>query len=144
MHVPYRGTPLAEGDLIGGRLDFMINNTAVALPNIQAGKTRALMVTSARRTAELPDTPTSHEAGFPDFEVYGFTALCAPAGTPRPALDRISRELQAAVALPDVRDRLVKLGFDGRASSPQEQADYVRREKSRWGQLIRAKGMTFD
>lgn len=144
VHIPYKGTPLAESDLVAGRLDFMINNTAPALPNIQSGKVRALMVTGATRSAELPDTPTSKEAGYPDFEVYGFTALCAPSRTPRPIIERLNAAMVKAVELPEVRQRLLQLGFEGRPSSPQEQTDYMHAETLRWSKVIKSKGLKFE
>jgi tripartite-type tricarboxylate transporter receptor subunit TctC len=143
-HVPYKGTPLAEGDLVSGRLDFMINNTAPALPNIRAGKSRALLVTGAARSPELPNTPTSAESGLKDFEVYGFAALCAPAGTPRPVIDRLHGEMVKAVAQPDMQQRLLQLGFDGKTSTPEELAGYTAREIERWGKVIKEKNIRFD
>jgi tripartite-type tricarboxylate transporter receptor subunit TctC len=144
VHVPYKGTPLAESDLVAGRLDFMLNNTAPALPNIKGGKTRALMVTGATRSPELPSTPTSKEAGLADFEVYGFTGLCAPARTPRAVVERISAELSKAVAQPDVRQKLLQLGFDGKPMSPEKQGAYIRTESERWTQVIQRKGLKFE
>ena len=144
VHVPYKGITLAEADVVSGRLDFVINNTAPALANVRAGKTRALLVTSTERSPELPDTPSSKEAGMPGFEVYGFVALCAPRNTPQAITDRLNAEMMKAVSLPEVRERLRKLGFDGKPTSPQEQTTYVRSEVVRWGDLIRAKGLKFE
>jgi tripartite-type tricarboxylate transporter receptor subunit TctC len=143
VHIPYKGTPLAEGDLVSGRLDFMINNAAPALANIKAGRTRALMVTSANRSPELPNVPTSREAGLQDFEVYGFTALCAPAGTPGAVIERLNAEMTKAVNAPEVREQLLKFGFDGKPTTPDEQTAYIRSESQRWSSVIKAKRLKF-
>ena len=144
VHVPYKGTPLAEGDLVAGRLDFMINNLAPALPNIQGGKVRALVVTSSTRASGDPSTPTSKEAGLGDFLVYGFTALCAPAKTPRSVLERLNVEMVWAVSQSDVKQRLRALGFDGQPTSAEEQGAYTLAETARWKKVIESKGLKFE
>jgi len=144
VHVPYKGAPLAEADLITGRIDFMLNNTAPAMSNIRSGKSRAIAVAGAKRSPDLPHTPTAAEAGLRDFEVYGFIALCGPAKLPKPIVERLNMEVNRALDLPEVRSQLIKFGLEPAGGSPEELARFVGAELARWGRLIKDKKLKFD
>jgi tripartite-type tricarboxylate transporter receptor subunit TctC len=108
-----------------------------AFGNLQAGTMRALAVTSAKRTSVLPDVPTVAESGLPEFETVLHYGLLAPAGTPKPIVERLNRELRALVALPDVRQRIASEGGDPLTSTPAEYAANIDREEGKWGVLVR-------
>lgn len=143
-HAPYRGTPPAEADLVTGRLDFMFNNLAPALPNLQGGKTRALVVLGNKRSPALPATPTASEAGLNDFEVYSWVGLCGPAKMPREARERISTELQQVLAVPEVRARLTTFGLDYALMGTQEFEGFIRSELGRWGGVVKERNLKFE
>jgi tripartite-type tricarboxylate transporter receptor subunit TctC len=122
---------------IGGHTPIAITALAPATPQIRDGKLRGLMVTSARRVRALPDVPTAAEAGLPEQETYTFTALLAPAGTPRAIVDKLHAETAQILALPDVRERLDNLGFEVVASAPDELASRIRTELEHWAKVVR-------
>ena len=140
VHVPYRGGVLATGDLIGGQVHAIFDALPTQLANIKAGKVRALAVTGATRSAQLPDVPTMAEAGVAGFEFTGWYALFAPAATPQPVLDRLHRSVSTALAAPELKQRLYELGVDATPSSPAELARFQRAEIQRWGQAVRDSG----
>jgi tripartite-type tricarboxylate transporter receptor subunit TctC len=144
LHVPYKGTALAQADLVSGRIDLMFDNVPPAATNIRAGKARALAVASPKRLAEFPATPTTAEAGFPAVEVYGWVGLFAPRATPRPVVERLSAELKRVLAIPEVGQRLVQLGNDVIFTTPDETSAYIRTETDKWRKLIRERKLTFD
>jgi len=119
LHVPYKTGPQAHADLIGARVTVLWDSVAAALPHVRAGKLRALAVTAARRLPNLPDTPTVAESGFPGFEVSGWAAAVAPAGTPREIADRLSAELNSIVNMQEVRARLFTAGLYAQGASAE-------------------------
>src|SRR5690606_39470815 len=110
LHVPYKGSAPAISDLLGGHVDMMFDNLPSATPMIEAGRLRALGVTSAKRADTLPNVPTIAEAGVPGFEVLSFFALFAPTGTPTATIDAINAKVNAALAVPAVQEKIAKLG----------------------------------
>jgi tripartite-type tricarboxylate transporter receptor subunit TctC len=142
--VPYRGTGPFLNDILGGhvRVGFVV--IPPAFGNIQAGTLRALAVTSPQRTSVLPDVPTVTESGLPGFETVLHYGLLAPAGTPKPIIDRLNKELRALVALPDVRQRIASEGGDPLTSSPEEYAADIDREETKWAVLIRRLNLKVD
>ena len=136
-HVPYKGTPPALNDVLGGRVPVMFDGVITSLPHIKAGKLRPLAVASLTRSPLLPDVPTMTEAGVAGFEVVGLAAIFAPAGTPPAIVDRLSREIAAILKAPEVRDQLVAMGLEVVASSPGEFSLYIDGESKKWGNLIR-------
>jgi tripartite-type tricarboxylate transporter receptor subunit TctC len=138
VHVPYKGAPPAMADQVAGRVDFQIANAAVALPQIRAGKVRALAVTSAARSDMFGDVPTMAEAGVPDFEVDQWIGYLAPAGTPRAIVERLAAEINKALALPDVRSTLERSGMlaDG-TSTPAGFAAYIKLEYAKWAGVVK-------
>eukprot|EP01041_Mallomonas_annulata_P042339 gene42339-biopygen29067 len=120
-HVPYKGGPAAMTDLIGGQVNLFTADFAVMLPQVKAGKVRGLAVTSTQRSKAIPELPTVNEAlGLKDYELIAYFALFAPAGTPRPVLERLEAEARAIVASPEMKKRFAELGVQGVGSSAQE------------------------
>ena len=144
FHVPYKSSTTAATDLMGGRLSLMFDNLTTAVPHVKAGRLRALAVTSERRVAALPDVPTMVESGLPGFVVTPWWGVFAPAGTPRPVVDKLNRDIVAVMKSPEVRDFFAAQGTDVIANSPEEFARYVRGEAARWGEVVRASGATAD
>ena len=144
FHVPYKSSTTAATDLMGGRLSLMFDNLTTAVPHVKAGRLRALAVTSERRVAALPDVPTMVESGLPGFVVTPWWGVFAPAGTPRPVVDRLNRDIVAVMKTPEVRDFFAAQGTDVIANSPEEFARYVKGEAARWGAVVRASGATAD
>jgi tripartite-type tricarboxylate transporter receptor subunit TctC len=144
IHVPYKGAGPAMIDLLGGQVDFMFDNLPTALPQVKAGKLRALAVTSAARSSLAPDLPTMAEAGVPNFELSTWFAFFAPAGTPRPLVDRISTDMRRALADPETREKLAAIGVDIRTTTPEELVAFQRAEMQKWGKIVRDSGAKVD
>jgi tripartite-type tricarboxylate transporter receptor subunit TctC len=143
-HVPYKGTPPALNDLLGGRVQVMFDGVITSLPQIKAGKLRPLAVASNTRSPLLPDVPTMTEAGVPGFETVGLAAIMAPSGTPPAVVDKLYREIAAVLKMPDVRSQFEAMGLEIVASSPAEFAAYIDVESKKWGKLIRDAKVTVD
>lgn len=137
-HVPYKGSSAAHIDLIAGQIQFMIDTTSSAISQIRAGKLRPLAVTSPTRSAQLPQVPTMAEAGFPEVAVTTWYGLYVTAGTPKAVVDRLGAELQAALKLPDVQERLKGLGGETATMSQDQFAAMNRAEFDHYGKVIRA------
>jgi tripartite-type tricarboxylate transporter receptor subunit TctC len=137
VHVPYKGSSQAHTDLITGRVQIMLDTTSSAMPQIKAGNLRPLAVTTAKRSAELPNVPTLAEAGFPGFEMSTWYALLVTGGTPKPIVDRLAAELDRTLKLPDVQARLRGLGGEPGAMTQEQFAELNRTEYERMGKLIR-------
>ncbi len=140
-HVPYRGAGPALNDLIPGRVDVMFNNIGAVLPLIQAGKLRALAVTTAKRTPAAPELPPIAESGVPGFDVSSWYAVFMPAKTPPEIVRKASADTVAALAYPATRARLEQLGVVVIGSTPEGLAAYLRAEMDKWGPLIREAGI---
>jgi len=137
QHVPYKGNGPALADLLGGHIQMMFVPIPVAIGNVKAGNLRALAVSSAKRSSLLPDLPTMEEQGVPDFDVALRYGLVAPAGTPAPVIARLNKELNAALALPDVQKRLANEGADALPGSPADFAADIDKEEKKWSALVR-------
>jgi tripartite-type tricarboxylate transporter receptor subunit TctC len=124
-------------DLVGGHIPMMFVPTPAAIGNVQGGKLRALAVTSPKRSALLPDLPSVQETGVKDFDVALRYGLVAPAGTPRPIIERLNKELNAALALSDVQKRLVTEGAEALPGTPEAYAVDIDREEKKWNALVR-------
>jgi tripartite-type tricarboxylate transporter receptor subunit TctC len=143
VKVPYKSVPPALPDLISGQLALMFLPAPVAMPHVKAGRIRAIAVTSAQRSAAYPGVPAVAEtlAGFEANTWYG---MMVPAGSPRPIVDRLQRDITAVLKMPDVRDRLTNLGSHLVASTPEEFRAHIRSEIEKWGKVIRAAGVTVE
>jgi len=135
--IPYKGTAPVMNDLLGGHVPIAFGVLPPALGNLSAGNLRAIAVLSPKRSSLLPDAPTAAESGLPGFESVLHYGLLAPAGTPRPIVDRLNKELRALVATPEVQARIHSEGGDELTSSPDEYAADIDREETKWGTLIR-------
>ena len=137
LHIPYKGNGPALGDLIGGHIPMMFMPIPASIGNVKAGTLRALAISSAKRSKVLPDLPTLAEAGLPGFEVALRYGLAAPAGTPRPVIERLNKELNAALASEEVQKRLESEGAEALPGSPEAYAGDIDREEKKWGALVR-------
>lgn len=144
VHVPYKGSAPAVQDLIGGQTHLMVDVAAVLMPHIQSGKLKAIYVTDAQRTAQLPAVPTAREAGFPALEASGWQGLVGPAGMPRDVVDKIAAALRSTLAKPDVRQKFAQTGSAVMERGPDEFSAFVRAEVGRWVPVIRASGASLD
>jgi len=138
VHVPYKGGAPATADVIGGQLSMIFGGMVLTFPHVQSGKLRALGTTGARRARAMADLPTLAEAGLPGFEAAEWFGLFAPAGTPRPVIDRVNAETARILAQPDVHDRLASLGAEIAGGPPDQLAMHVRSEMSRWAKVVQA------
>ncbi len=140
-HIPYKGTQEVITDLLGGRVDYYFAPISAALSNIRDGKLRAIAVSSAKRSSSLPDVPTMAESGVPGFEFTLWFGVWGPAGMPADVVDRISKDVNRALADPGVRERLAKLGNDPMSMTPVEFNQFVRREVDDYARIIKAAGI---
>nr|WP_316640127.1 tripartite tricarboxylate transporter substrate binding protein [uncultured Roseateles sp.] len=143
-HVPYKGSAPAIQDVIGHQIPSSFETVTVALPHIQAGKVRALAVTSAQRSSALPNVPTMQEAGVPGFDVSSWQAMYAPAGTPAAIVTRLNSEIEKILAMPDVKAKLETLGLVHSALTPAQFADFNRSEIAKWTRVAREGKVQLD
>ena len=143
VHVPYRGGAPVLVDLLSGKIQLSFSPLVEVLQQTRAGKLRALGVTTARRSALLPDVPAIAEA-IPGYEVALWNGIMGPAGMPAPVVARLASEMAAIVGNPDLRSRLAELGSDPVGSTPQEFAAFVAAEQPKWAELVRISGATVE
>ncbi|HLS55632.1 MAG TPA: tripartite tricarboxylate transporter substrate binding protein [Zeimonas sp.] len=143
-HIPYRGSAPAIADLLAGQVQLMFDNLPSAMPQIKAGKLRALAVTSAKRAAALPDVPTVAEAGVPGYEASSWFGLVAPAGTPKEIAEKTQQAIAHAWATPEVREKLLGQGAEPVANTPAEFAKYIDAEIAKWAKVVKASGAKID
>ena len=136
VHVPYRGAAPAVQDLVGGQVQMMFDALVLQAPQLAAGNTRALAITTNQRLSALPGVPTMAEAGFPDLQGGAWFGVFTPAGTPRAAVDWLNAEVKKAFSSPAVRERLAKQGAQLMLGSPRDFADFVDAEMTRWRGVI--------
>src|SRR5438105_3011019 len=144
VHVPYKGVNLAMNDVLSGQIQLVVIGIPAALPFIQAGRLRALAVIARERSAALPDVPTAAEAGLPNYDVTTWYGVLAPAGTPRPIIDRLNAELVRIMHAPDLQERFAATGTEPRTSTPEEFGEYIRKEMAKWGKVVREAGLHAD
>src|ERR1044071_3428283 len=141
LHVPYKSTPPALNDVIGGRVSMMFIDLAPGLEHVRAGTLRALAVTTRERSALLPDLPSLHEAGIPGYDVTSWAGLFAPAGTSEEIVARLNTEVARIINNPDVRAKIAVTGFDAFTGPPGTLATFVQSELTNWGKLIKDAGI---
>jgi len=144
VKINYQGVPRAITALMAGEVQVMVASMTAALPQVQSGKLQALAVTSAERAPHLPDVPTMRELGYPDFVMYGWSMLFAPAGTPPAIVQKLHDEIAKVVAQPDVAKIIADLGSEPQALSLDELKAYVRREAAYFGAIVKASGARVD
>jgi tripartite-type tricarboxylate transporter receptor subunit TctC len=141
LHVPYKGSTAAHPDLLGGRVSMMFDPVAAILPHIRAGRVRALGVTSKHRSAELPDAPPIADT-VPGYESTSWVLIMGPAKIPAAIAGRLHQETVRALAFPDVKERLARMGSDVVGSSPEEARKFIRAELEKWSKTVKAAGIT--
>jgi tripartite-type tricarboxylate transporter receptor subunit TctC len=144
VHIPYNGSPPAAASLAAGDTQLLFTVPTALTPLIQAGKVRALAVSGLKRYSVMPDVPTVAESGLPKFEALAWNGVLVPAGTPRPVIDRLNREMNAALNAPDVRQKLNGAGLDPVGGTPEEFAKLIRSESEKWGPVIVRTGAKVD
>ena len=144
VHVPYKGGGPAITDYVAGRIDLYSDAIAPLLPWVQQGKIKPLAVTSKQRVPELPNVSTVAEAGMPDLAVFTWTAVFAPAGTPKPITDRLETELQKALADPEVEATFRSNGYEMFPGSPATVTELIKTDLARWTALAKATGLKME
>ena len=144
VHIPYPGSPQVNTAILSGQIaaGFVVPGTA--MPLVQAGRLKAIAVTSSVKSLVLPDLPTVAEAGFPGFESSAWIGIVAPAKTPKPIIDRLARELNAIIRSQDVREKLLRIYFQPVGTAPEGLANLMRAETERWAKVIKASGAKAD
>jgi tripartite-type tricarboxylate transporter receptor subunit TctC len=143
-HIPYKGGGPALNDVVGGQVPVFFGNLASTLGHIQSGRLRALAVTSARRSAILPDVPTLGETGVGDAEVYEWNVVLAPAGTPDAVVNKVSSALQKTLEAPEIKARIASLGGEIQKGSPETAQSFVRQQMALWARVVKARGIALE
>ena len=144
VHVPYKGLSIAMTDLMSGQVPLMFSSAVAMLPHVKNGKLRAIAMTGAKRSQALADVPTVAEAGVPGYESGSWYGIVAPASTPRPIIDRLNKEIVAAVKSGDIQERLLKEAVIPSGNSPEEFAAHIKAEFERMARVIREAKIVLD
>ena len=146
-HVPYKGSGPAIQDVMAGQVDMMFDTTVVAGPHIESGKLRALAVTSAKRLATMPNVPTVAESGvsgLADYEVISWQAIFAPAGTPKPIVDKLHADIGKILNEPEMQERITKLGMQGADMTVEQVATFQKAEVAKWAAVIKSANIKLE
>lgn len=141
QHIGYKGSAGAVQDTLGGQVQVLIDQPVPGISHVRAGKLRALAVGTATRVPALADVPTVQEQGVPDFESSTWFGFWAPAGTPKPVIDRLWGEIQKIMRMPDVQEKFAPAGYIPTAISPEDTAARVRADREKWGRVAREAGI---
>jgi tripartite-type tricarboxylate transporter receptor subunit TctC len=144
LPIPYKGGGPASQALLAGEIDMMFEQTYAALPSIQAGKTRPLAVTSAKRLPSLPDVPTMVELGYPQVTVSNWLGLVGPKGTPPAVVKKLNETFNKALAMPDLREKITGPGNEIGGGTPEEFAAFMAAENKRWSALVKSAGIRLE
>jgi len=144
LHVPYKGSAPAITDLIGGQVQWMIDPVLSSAQHVKAGKLRALAVSTPRRSSLVPDLPTIAESGLPGYDFAAWFVLLAPARTPPAIVEKMHREVERILAMPEIRARFVQLGAEPGSGSPAQVATFLAGEVKRYATVVRDAGMKVD
>jgi tripartite-type tricarboxylate transporter receptor subunit TctC len=144
VHVPYKGSAPAVTDLVGGQIDIMFDNMPSAIQHVRNGRLKAIAVTTAKRSPELPDVPTIAEAGVPGYEATSWFGMFAPANTPAPVVTRLNTALVKVLADAEVKKKLAEQGAEPYSEKPEQFAEFIRKESAKWSQVVKAAGATVD
>ena len=140
VHVPYKGGGPAMADLVGGQVHLIFATTASAGPQIKAGRIKGIAVTTAKRSALMPELPTISEAGLPGFDANNWYGLVVPARTPRAIIDRLNAEVTKILGMPEVKTTLFNQGLDPAPGTPEQFGAYIRSERIKWAKVIKESG----
>ena len=144
VHVPYKAIQLAITETIGGRVDVVFDNLASMLPLVRAGRVRALGVTSVKRSPAIPELPTISEAGVPGFEITTWSGVIVPAGVPNAIVARLNTEINKALASTRVKELLAGNGYELVGGTPEQFADFVKKEIAKWADVVKRTGAKVD
>lgn len=139
-HVPYKGGGPAMIDLVGGQVQLVFATAASAVPQIKGGRIKGIAVTTAKRSALMPDLPTISEAGLPGFDANNWYGVLAPAKTPRAIINRLNSEITKVLAMPDVKTFLFNQGLDPAPGTPEKFGAYIKSETAKWAKVVKASG----
>jgi tripartite-type tricarboxylate transporter receptor subunit TctC len=142
--VTYKGTAPLTNDVLGNHVPLGFDTIPAAVSNVQAGQLRAIAVTGPTRSAALPEVPTAAESGLPGFDAVLYYGLTAPAGVPRPIIDRLNKELRTMLTADDFRKHLISVGDDPAPSTPEQYADNIKREEGKWAALVAKLGLKIE
>ena len=140
VHVPYKGGGPAMADLVGGQVNLIFATTASAIPHLKSGRIKGIAVTTAKRSALLPDLPTVSEAGLEGFDANNWYGLVVPAKTPRAIIDQLNAEVSKVLAMPDVKTTLFNQGLDPAPGTPEQFGAYIKSERAKWAKVIKESG----
>ncbi len=140
-HVPYKSTPQALVDVIGGQVTFLFVDLSVSRPHLQSGRAKLLAVATLKRSPLAPDIPSMDELGYKGFDIPAWFGLFAPAGTPREVVTRLNAEMVKIMARSEVKQQLASMGIDAYTSTPEELGDYVKSEIQKWARLVKDAGI---
>ncbi|MGB6105134.1 MAG: tripartite tricarboxylate transporter substrate binding protein [Pusillimonas sp.] len=141
LHVPYKGTPQALTDLVGGQVDFMFTDLTSGMPFVNSGRLHAMAVSTAKRSELVPDLPSMEETGLPDFDINSWNGYFGPAGMSPEVVQVLNGAINKIVSNPDTKARLAQLGFDAFSGTPEEFAQFVQEQYELWGKWIKAAGI---
>ena len=144
QHVPYKGSPPALNDVMGGQVDMTFDNITTAWALAKGGKLRALAVTTAQRSSVAPDVPTLAESGLPGYEIGSWQGVFAPAGTPPDIVKRLNAEIVKIIKSPEVQKKLIDLGAEPVGDTPEQFATFVKAEVVKWGEVVKKSGAKVD
>ena len=140
VHVPYKGGGPAMADLVGGQIHLIFATTASAIPQIKAGRVKGIAVTTAKRSALMPELPTISEAALPGFDANNWYGIVAPAGTPRAIIEQLNAEVTKILGMADVKATLFNQGLDPAPGTPEQFGAYIRAERIKWARVIKESG----
>jgi tripartite-type tricarboxylate transporter receptor subunit TctC len=143
-HIPFKGSPAAHIELIGGQVHFMFDGLPAALPQIRSGKLRGIAVSTAQRQQYAPDLPTVAQSGYPGFDAAGWAGLVAPAKTPAPILDKLNREMVRIINTPETRERLIGMGFNPVGDTRAQYAEFIKAEIAKWRRVVNDAGVKVE
>lgn len=143
-HIPYKGAAQAMTDLVGGQIDLYMSSVPTLLGQVRNGKLRTVVITSAKRAAQLPDTPTLAESGYKGFEAVTWFGILAPAGTPAPIVAQLNKAINQALQQADVADKLRSEGGDVMGGTAEQFSQLLRAEVPRWGKIVKDSGASLD
>jgi tripartite-type tricarboxylate transporter receptor subunit TctC len=143
-HVPYKGSGPAQNDLVAGMVKVGFPGTPIVIPHVKAGRLKALGVTTAQRSPQMPDVPTIAEAGVPGYEALVWVGLLAPAGTPADIVNKLNGEVGKILRNPEVQQQLSASGVDATPTTPEEFGTYLQSEFEKWGKVVRDSGATVN
>ncbi len=144
VHIPYKGGAASSADLVAGQIQFVITNLPEQVSYVRSGRTRALGVSTPKRSPQFPDVPTIAESGLPGYEVTVWYGICGPGGMPRALVEKINADLTKAVASPETTKRLGDAGVEASPGTPEQFSAFVRTEHAKWSKVVKDTGVTAD